>query len=196
MVSLDLPHRWATPADADALARLINYAGEGLPLYLWEKMAEAGETAWDVGRLRARRDSGGFSYRNAIVVDDADGVAACLIGYPLPDAPEPIDYDETPRMFVPLQELENLAAGTWYVNILATEPAYRGRGYGAGLLSVAERVARDLGKDGLSVIVSDANAGARRLYERSGFREGGRRPMVKEQWQHDGRDWALLTKAC
>ena len=29
----------ATPNDADALAALINIAGEGLPLYLWESLA-------------------------------------------------------------------------------------------------------------------------------------------------------------
>ncbi len=44
MIELDPPYRRATPEDADALAELINFAGEGLPLYLWGKMAEAGET--------------------------------------------------------------------------------------------------------------------------------------------------------
>ena len=45
--------RAARPDDAPALAELVNFAGEGLPLYLWGKMAEAGQTAWDVGRIRA-----------------------------------------------------------------------------------------------------------------------------------------------
>ena len=31
-------------------------------------------------------------------------------------------------MFVPLQELENLAPGTWYVNVLAVRPEFRGLG--------------------------------------------------------------------
>jgi hypothetical protein len=42
------------------LAELVNHAGEGIPLYLWDQMAEPGEAAWDVGR---RRDSGP-SYRS------------------------------------------------------------------------------------------------------------------------------------
>jgi hypothetical protein len=46
----------------------------------------------------------------------------------------------------------------------------------------------------LSVIVSDANVGARRLYERSGYREIARRPMVKEGWDNAGREWVLLVK--
>ena len=79
------------PDDAKALAELINFAGEGLPLYLWDRMAEPGETAWDVGRRRARRDVGGFSWRNATVSEQEGSVAACLIGYLLPEAAPPID---------------------------------------------------------------------------------------------------------
>ncbi|NJO33793.1 MAG: hypothetical protein HC869_12240 [Rhodospirillales bacterium] len=47
----------------------------------------------------------------------------------------------------------------------------------------------------MSVIVSDANPGARRLYERCGYREAAVRTMVKDDWQNDGRNWVLLTKA-
>ena len=97
-------------------------------------------------------------------------------------------------MFVPLQELENLAPGTWYVNVLAAYPEHRGRGYGGALLAVADRLAADTGNRGLSIIVADTNTGARKLYERSGYREVARRSMVKEDWQHPGTDWVLLTK--
>ena len=153
MIELDPPYRRATPEDAGALAELINFAGEGLPLYLWAKMAEAGETPWDVGRRRAARQEGSFSYRNAIVVEAGGKVVASLIGYPLPDRPEPIDYDTLPALFVPMQELENLAPGTWYVNVLATYPEHRGQGLGAGLLHLAEQIAAAAGKSGLSIIV-------------------------------------------
>jgi hypothetical protein len=46
--------------DANVLAELINYAGEGMPLYLWSQMAEPGEAAWDVGRRRAAREGRQF----------------------------------------------------------------------------------------------------------------------------------------
>ena len=78
--------------------------------------------------------------------------------------------------------------------MLATYPQYRGRGYGAELLSIAEDIARDTSKRGLSIIVADANVGARRLYERCGYRELARRAMVKAQWDHPGTDWVLLVK--
>ena len=71
--------RAARPDDAPALAELVNFAGEGLPLYLWGKMAEAGQTAWDVGRIRAARDDGAFSWRSAVVAEQDGTVAACLM---------------------------------------------------------------------------------------------------------------------
>src|SRR5262245_12490834 len=93
--------------DAALLAELVNYAGEGLPLYLWSRMADPGETAWDVGRRRAAREEGSFSYRNATIVEHDGDAAGCLIGYAIPDDPIPIAAD-MPAMFVALQELENL----------------------------------------------------------------------------------------
>lgn len=187
------PFRRATIADAPLLAELVNYAGEGMPLYLWGKLAEPGECAWDVGRRRAAREEGSFSYRNATMIEHDGQTAGCLIGYEIPDEPAPI-AEHMPPMFVGLQELENLAPGTWYVNVLAVQPAFRNQGLGTRLLARADETARALGKRGLSVIVSDDNAGARRLYERSGYAMRATRAMVKDDWQNDGENWVLLTK--
>jgi len=194
MLKLLPPLRRAVADDAPALAELVNYAGEGMPLYLWQKMAGPGESAWDVGRRRAARAEGSFSWRNAIVAEVERECAACLIGYEIAGQPAPVPAD-LPAMFVPLQELENLAPGTWYVNVLAVQPRFRGRGLGTRLLALAEDAARDQGLAGLSVIVSDANPGARRLYERQGYRHRADRPMVKDDWVNDGKNWVLLIKA-
>jgi len=187
-------YRRATVDDAVAMAELVNMAGEGLPLYLWSQLASVGQSAWDVGQERAKRESGGFSYRNTVVRVESGEVLAALIGYPLGDVPEPVDYSSLPPLFAPLQELEDMAPGTWYVNVLATYPEYRGKGCGSELLSIAEDIARDTGKRGLSIIVADTNEAARRLYERKGYREKAHRPLVKEQFQHPGENWVLLVK--
>jgi ribosomal protein S18 acetylase RimI-like enzyme len=97
-------------------------------------------------------------------------------------------------MFVPLQELENLAPDSWYVNVLAVFPEYRRRGLGRQLLELAEAIGAEAGKSGMSVIVSDANHGARRLYESCGYRKIAMRPIVKEDWVNEGENWVLLTK--
>ncbi|MEZ5852061.1 MAG: GNAT family N-acetyltransferase [Hyphomicrobiaceae bacterium] len=179
--------------DAPVLAELVNYAGEGLPLYLWGKLAGPGQDAWALGRERAGRETGGFSFRNATIIEQRGEPVGGLIGYEIPDNPEPVSPD-MPAMFVPLQELENLAPGTWYVNVLAVLPASRGSGLGSRLLAVAEEMAANLGKRGLSIIVADGNRGAVRLYERHGYVEIARRPMVKEEWVNAGENWVLLVK--
>ncbi len=155
MVDIAPPLRRAARADAPVLAELVNYAGEDLPLYLWQKLAAPGESAWEVGRKRAERDSGSFSYRNAVVVEHAGRCVGCPIGYEIPDAPVEITAD-MPAMFVPLQELENLAPSTWYVNVLAVVPELRNKGFGGLLLQHADAMGRALAKRGMSVIVAPA----------------------------------------
>jgi GNAT superfamily N-acetyltransferase len=192
-MNLEPPFRRATPADAAAMADFVHFASEGLALYLWTKMAGTTGDPWAIGRERAARETGAFSYRNGVLMEVEHRPAAGLIGYPLPDKAEPISHD-MPAMFVPLQELENLAPGTWYVNVLAAYPEQRGKGCGAALLDLADKIAADGGRRGMSIIVADTNVGARRLYERGGYREIAKRAMVKEDWQHPGRDWVLLVK--
>ncbi len=187
-------YRRAETGDAEHLARFINIAGEGLPYYLWQKMAEPGEDAWSVGRRRACREEGGFSYRNAHLALLGDDAAACLIGYPLDPVPEEIGGG-VPAMFVPLMELENLARGSWYINVLATYPEFRGRGLGSRLLDIATDEADRHRNSGLSLIVSDANDGAIRLYERRGFRRLAARPMVRENWDNPGQNWLLMVSS-
>ncbi len=192
--ALDARIRPAVISDADALTELINYAGEGMPLYIWKKMAEPGETAWEVGRRRALREEGGFSYRNSAVLEAQGEAVAALVGYPLAETPAAADYDQLPAMFVPLQQLEDLAPNTWYVNVLASYPEWRNKGFGAQLLNFAETIAAKANRPAMSIIVSDANTGARRLYERCGYTFMAERPMVKEGWESPGENWVLLIK--
>jgi ribosomal protein S18 acetylase RimI-like enzyme len=194
MIRLEPPFRPAKRDDAAALADLVHFASEGLALHVWTRIAGPGGDPWQIGRERARRETGSFSYRNSVVIEDPAGqVAAALIGYALPDAPEPIAQD-MPPMFVPLQELENLAPGTWYVNVLAAYPEHRGKGHGRALLGVADRIAASEKRPGLSIIVSDANTDAMRLYDRCGYREQARRAKVKDDWVGPGTDWVLMVK--
>jgi ribosomal protein S18 acetylase RimI-like enzyme len=190
MVALAPPLRRAGPADAAQLADLVNMAGEGLPEYLWRGMAAPGEDPWALGRRRqAQKAESGQVY----VVDTGAGAVASLTGYAIPAVPEPIP-DDLPPIFRPLQELENLAPATWYVNVLAAYPAERGRGHGTRLLALAEALAQEAGLAALSIIVAGANAGARRLYGRVGYAETARRPVVTNGWRCASADWVLLIK--
>jgi ribosomal protein S18 acetylase RimI-like enzyme len=192
MTKFDGTFRRATPADAAALAQLVEFAGEGLPLCLWTQLAGPGGDPWEVGRKRWSSETTGISYRNALIAEIAGKTVGVLISYPLQE-PEPIANNE-PALLVPLHELMNMAPHTWYVHVLAAYPEHRGRGIGAALLTEADKLAAAAGVSGLSLVVSDTNTGARRLYERSGYREDARRKMVKDGWEHAGTDWVLMIK--
>jgi ribosomal protein S18 acetylase RimI-like enzyme len=193
MTKIDAPFRRATLADVAVLAELVQFASEGLALRLWTQLAGPGGDPWNIGRKRVSSEAGGISYRNALIGELAGEPACGLIGYPLGEEPEPIP-DTLSAMLVPLHELTNLALATWYVHALAAYPEPRGRGLGTALLAEADRLAAQTGTPGLSLIVSDTNTGARRLYERCGYRAAARRKMVKDGWQHPGADWVLMTK--
>ena len=190
MIPLKPPFRIATADDASILAELVNYAGEGLPEYLWSQMAESGDDVWEIGRQRQAKKA---EEGQIVVIDLGEGAIAGLTGYTIPAEVEPIP-DDLPAIFRPLQELENLAPSTWYVNVLATLPDLRGKGYGSKLLELAEQIASNEDLDSMSLIVADNNSNARRLYERHGYTQEARRTMVKEDWQTDAENWILMIK--
>ncbi|MEX0351357.1 MAG: N-acetyltransferase family protein [Paracoccaceae bacterium] len=190
MIALDSPQRLATAADAPQLADLVNFAGEGLPLHIWTGLARDGQDPWEVGRTRQAEKA---LEGQIVVIDHGDGAVAGLTGYII--GPEPVEIsDDFPALFRPLQELENQALDSWYVNVLACYPEYRGQGLGSDLLDLADNIARAEGLHRMSVIVAGNNDGARRLYERKGYQTTATAPCLKEGWQTEAEDWLLLMK--
>lgn len=186
--------REATAKDAPHLVRFINMAADDLPLHFWQRSVGAGGDPWAYGQERAARETGNFSYRNAWLAEQDGAVAACLLGYPAEDAPADIAPD-TPAIFIPLLQLEALAPGSWYLNVLATYPPFRGQGCGSALLAHAETLARRSGFASISLITADTHTDARQLYAAKGYTEAARRPVVRDDWQVDAEMWILMTKA-
>jgi ribosomal protein S18 acetylase RimI-like enzyme len=190
----ELTFRPATKADASALAVLVDIAGEGLPAYLWSTLNAPGQSILEVGRERAAREEGGFSYRNAIVAEVGGEIAACLVGYRLNEPYDLGNLEQIPELVRPLVLLEAKAPGSWYVNVLATFPEFRRQGIGMELLAIAEQKASESGVVALSVIVAGENERAARLYRRAGFAAAARAPLVPfPGYIHEG-DWILLMK--
>lgn len=185
--------REARASDAAHLVRFINMAADDLPLHFWRKTVGPEGDPWALGQERAARETGSFSYRNAWLAEIDGDVAACLLGYAAETEPGPIDPD-TPPLFVPLLELEALAPGAWYLNVLATYDGFRGRGLGSALLAHADAVAAAAGHDTISLIAADTHRDALRLYKAKGYREVARRSVVKDDWHVDAREWILFTK--
>ncbi len=182
--------RPAERGDAMHLARLVDLAGEGLPSFLWSRMKPEGMDVWAFGAARAARDEGAFSWRNATIAEIGGQVAGAVVAYDISGDPAPTDG--LPPMARPLQELENLVPGTRYVNVLATYPVFRRMGVGRSLLE-AEAAKAGRGR-ALSIIVADRNMPAFRLYEALGYRERARRPVVRDGWYCESREWVLLTR--
>jgi len=65
-------------------------------------------------------------------------------------------------------EVTSLPQG--FVAYMAVEPECRGAGVGAALLAAAEDEARRRGLPYMALMVTEENAGARRLYEEGGYR--------------------------
>jgi GNAT superfamily N-acetyltransferase len=182
--------RPARRQDAGFLLPLVNRASEGIAAHVWAQVAEPGQDPMDLGLSRIESEDAGISYNNAWIAEVADRPGGCLIAFRKPDAPEHVDPD-VPPMFRPLLELENAAAGTGYVYVLSTLAEMRGQGIGSQFLTFAERYRGPLG---MSLIVANNNVGARRLYERCGYRAVSSRPMIKNGWQSTGTDWVLMIK--
>ena len=190
---MDLQIRPATREDASFIAPLLNAAGEGMPLHFWIAKAQPGEDPWEIGRRAVQRDESGVSWRKVWIAEVSGAPAGVLRVYQQPTAPEPVSLADLPPLVRPIVELEAEAAGTGHVQFLSVAESLRGRGVGTALLRFAERWR---GPRGMSLIVADSNASARRLYAGHGYTDAARRPVVTaEGWRAAGVDWILMRKA-
>jgi ribosomal protein S18 acetylase RimI-like enzyme len=100
-----------------------------------------------------------------ILIPSGDGrVAAALLAYLLPVHSD-VNLDELPDLLRPLEELELKVPGTFYINVLAAYPEYRGLGLGASFLEEAHMLASEAGCNELDLEVFEQNEGAVGLYE-------------------------------
>ena len=187
--------RQARESDALDLACLIDCASRGLALWLWSTLRAAGQSSIEVGRHRIRTLTASPLHYATFTVAEIDGaIAGALTGRLIPLLYERGDSADLPDVYAPLLELEAVAAGSWYLNVVAVYPEFRGQGLGSALLSKAEEIARLADAPQISLIVEEANAGALKLYLKSGFREWMRRPYIPFPGSTDQGDWILLRK--
>jgi GNAT superfamily N-acetyltransferase len=187
--------RPATKADASALAVLVDIAGEGMPAHMWSTLAAPGQSILEVGRERATRDDGGFSWKNAVIAEVGGEVAACLVGYCLDDPYDLSALADMPSNVQPLIRLEAKAPGSWYVNVLATFPEFRRRGLATRLLEIAESKGREDSAPHLSVIVGSWNGMAARRYRHAGYVTLATETAIPfPGCRHEG-DWVLMVRS-
>jgi len=174
---------------------LVDIAGEGMPAHMWSTLAAPGQSILEVGRERATRETGGFSWKNAVIADVGGEVAGCLVGYRLDDPYDLSALAEMPPNVQPLIKLEAKAPGSWYVNVLATFPEFRRLGIATKLLEIAESKGREANARALSVIVGGWNETATRRYRRAGYDNVATEPALPFPGCHWEGDWVLMVKS-
>lgn len=186
--------RTAALRDCPDIARLALMAGEGIPGWFWAQQAEEGQSIEEVGAHKAASDTGNFTYRNCHMAELEGRIAGFLLAYRLLDEDGDDDISELPEFIRPLVELERTVPGSFYINMLASYPEFRGRGVGSALMGQVDPLARDAGCHQSSIEVFEQNTGAVRLYQRLGYRIVDQRPVVPHSSHPYDTNLLLLTR--
>jgi ribosomal protein S18 acetylase RimI-like enzyme len=187
----DLVLRAARLEDCRRIAELFEISSDGIADYVWSRLQREypGLSLLEIGERRYARENTAYSYQNCVVAERAGEVLGMLHSFliePADGPPEAID-----PVLRPYAELE--VPGSLYISGLAILPGERGRGIGTRLLRIARRRAQELGSAELSLICFAANAGARRLYEREGFKVIDRRQIVPRPMIHATGEALLMS---
>ena len=187
--------RPARKSDASEIALLVNIATHGGIANGWAHSDEATGTydPIEVGRVEMMDDQARFGWKSATMAEVDGEVVGMMLGYRKADAFTPVPARVTGFMR-PIEELEAEANGSWFISMLGVHAGWRGRGVGSSLLDVADEKRGETRASDVSLIVEEANDGARRLYERRGFGVRDKRPMVGFGGGASGRDWLLMVK--
>ena len=186
----DVQFRPAEKSDCRAIASLYSIASDGIADYIWTKLAQPGEDLLDVGRRRYEREDTLFSYQNCTLAILDKKIIGMLVAFPMlvDETAEP----ESDPVLVPYYKLE--ADNSYYICGIALFPEYRHRGIGTQLMKLAEEHAIAKGFEKLSLIVFEQNQGAKRLYDRLGYGEIAREPIVPHPLIHCSGDAILMVK--
>jgi ribosomal protein S18 acetylase RimI-like enzyme len=181
--------RPAHKSECRRIAELYRISSDGIADYIWTKLARPGEDLLEVGRRRYEREGTLFSYQNCKLVEAHGSVVGMLVAFPM-EVDE--SYEETDPVLVPYSVLEE--DQSYYICGMAVDEEHRGKGVGSSLLDEAERTCRALGLAKLSLLVFSQNVGACRLYERHGYAEKRRHPVVPHPLIHYTGDALLMVK--
>ena len=185
----DVIIRPARQEEAGTIAALYRIASDGVADYIWTLLAEPGEDLLEVGRRRYAREGTPFSYENCTIVEIDDTIVGMLVAFPMHVDPDEVESDPVLAPYSTLEEDES-----YYVCGVALFPSHRGLGLGTRLMALAEAQAATRGLAKMSLIVFEANDGARRLYERLGYRERMRARIVPHPLIHHTGDALLMVK--
>jgi ribosomal protein S18 acetylase RimI-like enzyme len=185
---LRLPEvRRATPADFPKVAVLLHHSAEDM----YDRFAGGRERALRL-IARALGQPGNASSAEVVWVAEVDGeLAGAMAAFPVSEAPARsrtflrLAVRSAPPWRWPTALYLYWAGGraapspphaAFYVDALATDPAFRRRGAARALLAEAARQARDRRLPAVALDTTISNEAARALYATEGFSEVAYRP--------------------
>ncbi|MDJ0613027.1 MAG: N-acetyltransferase [Rhizobiaceae bacterium] len=188
--------RPAQKKEAADLAILDNMAGFGISLWFWQGAVKNGKAkdALNFGRSRFASYEI-FAWRNAYVAIADDMVAGSITSYVMP--PSEVDgvaeIKKNAPPFVPVFELYEQAAGSWFVDSFAVFEEHQGKGWGDALLKNSLLRGKHTGAEKAMLVAEDTNTGALALYEKHGFQPIDERPYIDFGLGHKVNKWLLLA---
>jgi ribosomal protein S18 acetylase RimI-like enzyme len=188
--SQNIQFRPAEKSDCRTIATLYSISSDGVADYIWSKLAQPGEDLLAVGQRRYERENSQFSYQNCTFAILDGNIVGMLVAFPML-----VDETATPEddpVLVPYSKLEE--ENSYYVCGVAVFPEYRNRGIGSQLMALAETNARAKDSNKLSLIVFEQNQAAKHLYDRLGYREIRREPIVAHPLIHYSGHALLMVK--
>lgn len=177
--------RAAVQGDHKILAKLIVQAMEDLACaFVRNANIEIAHLAFE--HLCAQQDNL-YSYQNARVLIDENGLAGAISGYDgakLLELRKPVfDYFTTEYGFEGAME-EETQAGELYIDTLSVMPDRQGRGYGKLLINEFIQYASDNQFERVGLLVDKENPLAKKLYERLGFSKVGDKALLGGHYEH------------
>lgn len=171
--------RPATEQDIGHLGRyqMASYGGFAEVMY---EDAVPGLSPRQIVEMRLEQEGTTFHYSHGWVAEFDGNVAGGVHAYPVDDEdddpPDPFIPSDRLYYFAPLEGL--VLPGSFYLNLISVDEAFRGQGIGKALMTCAIDAGREKGFERMSLLALQGNTAALKLYDSLGFRELKRRPIV------------------
>jgi ribosomal protein S18 acetylase RimI-like enzyme len=191
--------RDAVATDAQALAALCIVAGHGVMTLLYDRLVP-GKSLVDTIVERRVLNTENFAAlcHWRVAVDTSGNMLGALNSFPhqvLMTAPaDPLMDAARLQPIAALSELEATATDSYYVNIIAVFPKYRGCGAGFRLIQEAERLARSHNLSRVSLCTFANDEALVGFYNKQGFEVWATRAMEAHPAFETHGNWALMIR--
>jgi ribosomal protein S18 acetylase RimI-like enzyme len=190
--------RRATAGDALACAQLLLMASHGMAEAVFRDLIPGQPTEQIIATRRIEPEGRSSSYTHWWVADgDHSDIAGGINAYALKDnfrpAREELLTEERIRILRPMLELDAVATGTFFINVLAVFPEYRHVGLGRRLIALAVQKARQAGTAAVSLTTFEEDSRLVSYYREIGFTTIAARPIQPHECLQAGGNLVLMA---